>query len=49
MGYIHDGYLKPPHSLLVLLRAPRVLKVGVHVKADLTRLFNDCGFSIMVD
>jgi hypothetical protein len=47
--YIHDGYLKLPHSLLVLLRAPRVLKVAVHVKADLTRLFNDCGFSTVVD
>ena len=47
--YLRDGYLKPPHSLLVLLRAPRILKVGVHVKANLTRLFNDCGFSIPKD
>ncbi len=33
-----------PHALLSFLRAPRLLKVGVHVQADLTRLFNDCGF-----
>jgi hypothetical protein len=27
------------------LRSKRIRKVGVHVQADLTRLFNDCGFS----
>ncbi|KAK2464000.1 hypothetical protein APHAL10511_003944 [Amanita phalloides] len=31
--------------LLVLLRSPRIRKFGVHVKQDMTQLFNDCGFS----
>lgn len=29
------------------MRSKRIRKVGVHVQADLTRLFNDCGFSRM--
>jgi hypothetical protein len=37
--------LNPPHALLSLLRSPRILKHGVHIKADFTRLFKDCGFS----
>ena len=40
-----SGYLCPPPALLVLLHSPRVRKFGVHVKHDMTRLFNDCGFS----
>lgn len=36
--------MKLPTSLLVLLRSQRVRKVGVHIKADLTRLYKDCGF-----
>ncbi|KAF8328650.1 hypothetical protein F5887DRAFT_897466 [Amanita rubescens] len=40
-----SGYLCPPPALLVLLRSPRIRKFGVHVKHDMTRLFNDCGFS----
>lgn len=36
-------------SLLAFLRSKCIRKVGVHVKADLTRLFNDCGFSQMDD
>ena len=43
--YLRDGFLHLPSALLSFLRAPRILKVGVHVKADLTRLFNDCGLS----
>jgi hypothetical protein len=31
--------------LLTFLQSQRVLKVGVHIKADLTRLFKDCGLS----
>ncbi|KAF5383665.1 hypothetical protein D9615_003783 [Tricholomella constricta] len=43
--FVHDdGYLHPPHALVVLLRSSRIKKVGVHIKADLTRLFKDCGF-----
>lgn len=46
MQYGHGGGpLKLPTSLLVLLRSQRVRKVGVHIKADLTRLYKDCGFS----
>jgi hypothetical protein len=37
--------LNPPHALLSLLRSPRILKHGVHIKADFTRLVKDCGFS----
>jgi hypothetical protein len=37
--------LNPPHALLSLLRSPRILKHGVHIKADFMRLFKDCGFS----
>ena len=40
-----SGYLCPPPALLVLLCSPRVRKFGVHVKHDMTHLFNDCGFS----
>jgi hypothetical protein len=40
-----DGFLKLPSSLLVVLRSKRIRKFGVQVKADLTRLYNDCGFS----
>ncbi|KAG0706444.1 hypothetical protein DFH29DRAFT_1066800 [Suillus ampliporus] len=40
-----DGFLKLPSSLLVVLRSKRIRKLGVQVKADLTRLYNDCGFS----
>ncbi|KAG1721143.1 hypothetical protein EDB19DRAFT_1859895, partial [Suillus lakei] len=44
--YVQDnGFLKLPSSLLVVLRSKRVCKIGVQVKADLTRLYNDCGFS----
>jgi len=39
-----DGFLKLPSSLLVVLRSKRIHKLGVQVKADLTRLYNDCGF-----
>ena len=39
-----SGFLKLPHSLLVFFRSPHIEKVGVHIKADLTRLFRDCGF-----
>ena len=41
---MQNGFLHLPHTLLVLLRSSQIAKVGVHVKADLTRLFNDCGF-----
>ncbi|KAH7919165.1 hypothetical protein BV22DRAFT_1051234 [Leucogyrophana mollusca] len=45
-NFIHDdGFLKLPCSLLVFMRSVRIRKLGVHVKADLTRLFNDCGFA----
>lgn len=40
-----SGYLSLPSSLLALLRAPHIRKVGCHIQADLTRLFKDCGFS----
>ncbi|KIK31684.1 hypothetical protein CY34DRAFT_33571, partial [Suillus luteus UH-Slu-Lm8-n1] len=40
-----DGCLKLPSSLLVVLRSKRIRKIGVQVKGDLTRLYNDCGFS----
>ncbi|KAG1786521.1 uncharacterized protein HD556DRAFT_1506943 [Suillus plorans] len=44
--YLQDnGFLKLPSSLLVVLRSKRVRKTGVHVKADLTRLYKDCGFA----
>ncbi|SJL13797.1 uncharacterized protein ARMOST_17245 [Armillaria ostoyae] len=44
----HDGYLrKLPRALLAFLRSPRLLKVGVNVQADLTRLFKDCGLPDM--
>jgi hypothetical protein len=38
-----DGFLHLPSSMLVFLRSPRIQKYGVHIKADLTRLFRDCG------
>lgn len=40
-----DGCLKLPSSLLVVLCSKRIRKIGVQVKGDLTRLYNDCGFS----
>ncbi|KAH7920342.1 hypothetical protein BV22DRAFT_1133160 [Leucogyrophana mollusca] len=40
-----NGSLKLPSPLLACLRLPRIRKVGVHVKADLTRLYHDCGYS----
>ena len=40
-----NGFLSLPALLLVLLRSPRIRKFGVRVKSDMTRLFNDCGFS----
>lgn len=40
-----NGFLKLPSSLLVVLRSKRVRKIGVQVKADLTRLYKDCGFA----
>ncbi|KAG1904896.1 uncharacterized protein F5891DRAFT_717553 [Suillus fuscotomentosus] len=44
--YVQDnGFLKLPSSLLVVLRLKRVRKIGVQVKADLTRLYKDCGFN----
>lgn len=33
-----------PHALLAFLQSPHLFKVRVHVQADLTWLFNDCGF-----
>ena len=39
-----NGFLCLPHTLLVFLQSLQIMKVGVHVKADLTCLFNDCGF-----
>ncbi len=41
--FLKDGYLHLPSTLLVFLRSNRIEKVGVHIKADLTRLYNDCG------
>ncbi|OBZ76307.1 hypothetical protein A0H81_03601 [Grifola frondosa] len=43
-SYLKEGVLHLPHTMLVLLRSSRIRKVGVHIKADLTRLFKDCGF-----
>ncbi|KIJ11423.1 hypothetical protein PAXINDRAFT_15720 [Paxillus involutus ATCC 200175] len=40
-----DGFLKLPFSLLVVLWSQRIHKVGVQVKADLTHLYNDYGYS----
>ncbi|KAF8633831.1 hypothetical protein AX17_004351 [Amanita inopinata Kibby_2008] len=48
-SYIHQGYLHLPHSLLTFLRTPCMRKVGVNIKSDLTRLFNNCGFKQGVD
>jgi len=45
LSYIQeDGFLKLPHSLLVFFRSPHIQKVSIHVKADLTCHFRDCGF-----
>jgi hypothetical protein len=41
--YLDGGVLKLPRTLLCLLRSPRVHKYGVHIKADFTRLYRDCG------
>ncbi|KAG6835342.1 hypothetical protein H0H93_002451 [Arthromyces matolae] len=43
-SFVENGFLHPPHVLLSLLRSSRVKKVGVHIKADFTRFFKDCGF-----
>jgi hypothetical protein len=40
-----NGFLKLPSSLLVVLHSKRVRKIGVQVKADLIRLYKDCGFA----
>ncbi|THH17937.1 hypothetical protein EUX98_g9038 [Antrodiella citrinella] len=40
-----NGKLYLPGSLLTVLRSSRIKKVGVNIRGDLTRLFNDCGFS----
>ncbi|GBE79021.1 hypothetical protein SCP_0202180 [Sparassis crispa] len=42
--YVENNFLKLPYTLLVLLRSPQVHKVGVHIKADFTRLYKDCEF-----
>jgi len=42
-------YLKLPHALLVLLCSSNILKYGVHIKVDFTRLFQDCGFQENMD
>ncbi len=42
--FLKEGYLHLPTTLLVFLRSNRVEKVGVRIKADLTRLYHDCGF-----
>jgi len=44
--YMENGFLRLPHTLLVFLRSSQIQKIGVHVKADLTRLFGDCGFKL---
>ena len=41
---LNNGHLKLPTSLLFLLCAGHVCKVDVHVKADLTWLYDDCHF-----
>ena len=41
--------LKLPHVLLVLLHSAHVLKYGVHIKADFTQLFCDCGLQESMD
>ena len=46
---MHQGYLRLPHSLLVFFRTKSIRKVGVGIKGDLTRLFNNCGFVAGVD
>ncbi|KAI0704374.1 hypothetical protein BC835DRAFT_1317043 [Cytidiella melzeri] len=47
--YENGGHLNLPPPLLTFLRSSRIRKLGVHVKGDLTRLFNDCGFSAATD
>ncbi|OBZ66476.1 hypothetical protein A0H81_13622 [Grifola frondosa] len=44
-SYLQEGHLKLPVKLLTFLRTPSIRKVGVKVSSDLTRLFNDCGFT----
>lgn len=41
---MHHGYLNLPHTILVVLRSLRIRKIGVRIKSDLTRLYNDCNF-----
>jgi hypothetical protein len=48
-AFLNEGTLNLPSTLLVLLRSPRIKKVGVHIKGDLTRLFNNCGFQLAKD
>ncbi|TFY78505.1 hypothetical protein EWM64_g5507 [Hericium alpestre] len=40
-----DGSLNLPNMLLVLLQSERIIKYGVHIKADFMRLFHDCGLA----
>ncbi|TFY77147.1 hypothetical protein EWM64_g6866 [Hericium alpestre] len=42
--FLHDGVLRLPHALLVVLHSSRVVKYGVHVKADLMCLFHNCSW-----
>lgn len=42
--YLRDSILHLPNTLLVLLWSIRIQKIGVHIQADLTHLFRDCGF-----
>ncbi|KAM6501786.1 hypothetical protein JOM56_001763 [Amanita muscaria] len=48
-SYMHNGSLHLPTALLIFLRTPCMRKVGVKIKGDFTRLFNDCGFKHGVD
>ncbi|OBZ79508.1 hypothetical protein A0H81_01196 [Grifola frondosa] len=44
-SYLQDGILKLPSKLLVFMHMPSIRKIEVRISGDLTRLFNDCGFT----